>query len=39
MTNSLNNSLFGTTTVEYNDFSGQVDPGSRLVEFSIRLKF
>jgi len=32
-------STFGQTTSAYRDISGTVDPGSRIVEFLVRLNF
>jgi hypothetical protein len=37
--NGPSSSLFGQTTSAYNDFSGSADPGSRVIEFVLRVNF
>ena len=37
--NGPSSTSFGRTTSAYNDFSGSADPGARVIEFRLRLKF
>jgi hypothetical protein len=37
--NNPGNASFGRTTTALNDFSGSADPGSRLIEFRLRVSF
>jgi len=37
--NSTTSSTFGTTTTAYRDISGSVDPGSRIIEWILRVNF
>jgi hypothetical protein len=37
--NGPSSTSFGRTTSAYNDFAGSADPGSRLIEFRLRLSF
>jgi hypothetical protein len=37
--NAPSSTSFGRTTAYYNDFSGSADPGSRVIEFRLRVRF
>jgi hypothetical protein len=37
--NGPGNASFGRTTSAYNDFAGSADPGSRVIEFRLRVSF
>jgi len=39
LANGPNGTSFGRTTSYYNDFSGSADPGSRVIEFRLRVSF
>jgi hypothetical protein len=37
--NAPSSTSFGKTTSYFNDFSGSADPGSRIIEFRLKLSF
>jgi hypothetical protein len=39
LANGPSSTSFGRTTAYYNDFSGSSDPGARVIEFRLRVKF
>ena len=39
LANTPSSTSFGRTTSAYNDFAGSADPGSRLIEFRLRVSF
>ena len=39
LANGPSSTSFGRTTSAYNDFAGSADPGSRVIEFRLRVSF
>jgi hypothetical protein len=39
LANTASSALFGQTATAFRDFSGSSDPGSRIIEFQLRVNF